>query len=60
MRSFNLAANKSVIRQNAMNRCCRCRHEWLDRPFGYAVRDACPKCASVYWRWLDYEDRTDR
>ncbi len=41
-----------------MNRCCRCRYEWPDKPFGHAVREACPKCGSVYWLWLNYEDES--
>jgi hypothetical protein len=59
MCSINLAPDGGGTRENALNRCCRCRYEWRDRPFGYARYQACRKCGSVYWQWLDFE-RHDR
>lgn len=57
MRSFNLASGTSQDKRIALNRCCQCGYEWRDQPFGLARHDACPKCRSVYWQWLDYAPR---
>jgi ssDNA-binding Zn-finger/Zn-ribbon topoisomerase 1 len=55
MRSFNLAPDRNKATEKALNRCCRCSFEWQDEPFGNAKHHACPRCGSVYWLWLDYE-----
>ena len=60
MRSFDLSPDKRGSRIYAANRCCDCSHEWQDLPFGHARFHACPRCGSVYWRWLDYADATVR
>ena len=39
----------------AKNRCTECTHEWQDRPMGFAIHVACPKCGSPYWRWTNYD-----
>jgi ssDNA-binding Zn-finger/Zn-ribbon topoisomerase 1 len=57
MRSFNLVPGNARTENSAGNRCCRCHYEWRDLPFGNARHDTCPKCGSVYWRWLDFERR---
>ena len=57
MLSINLASDKNRNENSALNRCCRCRYEWQDQPFGRARYDTCPKCGSVYWLWLDDERR---
>ncbi len=38
----------------AFNRCCRCAHEWHDKPTGFARHVVCPACGAEYWRWLNY------
>jgi hydrogenase maturation factor HypF (carbamoyltransferase family) len=58
VRSINLAPDKNGNTETALNLCSRCRYEWQDLPFGHARHDACPKCGSVYWQWLDYVRRT--
>jgi hypothetical protein len=45
MRSFNLAPGR--IGNN-------------DRPFGDARYHACRKCGSVYWRWLNFRQRSEK
>ncbi len=55
MRSLNLAPDNGGTRNSALNRCCKCSYEWNDEPFGHAKYHGCPKCGSVYWLWLDYE-----
>ena len=40
----------------AVNRCCKCRHEWNDRTSGFARYSDCPSCGSVYWEWLNVAD----
>ena len=39
----------------ARNQCCECGHKWQDRPIGFAIHHACPKCGSAYWEWTNYE-----
>ena len=39
----------------ARNQCCECGHKWQDRPIGFAIHHACPKCGSAYWSWTNYE-----
>ena len=56
----NLAPDESGTRENALNRCCRCGYEWQDRPFGDARYHACPKCGSVYWLWLNFDQWEQR
>ena len=43
----------------ARNRCCRCGHEWQDRPSGYAVHQACPACDSEYWEWTNFDETAE-
>lgn len=43
----------------AKNRCSRCGHEWQDRPLGFAIHQACPKCGSDYWEWTNYDDTSE-
>ena len=59
MRSLNLAPDRIGNNEHALNRCCRCRYEWRDRPFGDARYHACRKCGSVYWRWLNFGQRCE-
>jgi hypothetical protein len=40
----------------AKNRCAACSHEWQDRPVGFAIHPACPKCGSLYWEWTNYDE----
>jgi uncharacterized protein with PIN domain len=44
--------------QFADNECMKCKHRWLDRPGVYAEFQECPKCGSLYWKWLNFEDFT--
>ncbi len=39
----------------AKNRCLDCSHAWQDRPVGFAIHQACPKCDSLYWEWKNYD-----
>jgi len=50
----NDGGSQGRVRMQAKNRCCRCRHEWVDRPMGFARHPACPSCGSAYWEWLNY------
>ena len=43
----------------AENRCCKCGHEWQDKPMGFARIPACPACGSAYWEWTNYPSRDD-
>ena len=43
----------------AQNRCCKCAHEWKDKPMGFARLPACPSCGSAYWEWTNYASRDD-
>ncbi|HEX5789099.1 MAG TPA: hypothetical protein VFY03_13030 [Woeseiaceae bacterium] len=40
----------------AKNRCHECGHDWQDRPMGFAIHQACPNCASLYWEWRNYDE----
>ena len=40
----------------ASNRCVECGYEWQDQPYGLAKYHSCPKCDSIYWEWLNYDD----
>lgn len=52
-RRINLDSGAAII---AANRCRACRHEWHDKPTGFARHIECPRCGSEYWYWIDYED----
>ena len=51
---INLREGASVI---AHNRCTTCRHEWQDKPMGFARHLECPKCGSEYWEWINYRTK---
>lgn len=35
-------------------RCMKCNYEWHDGAGVFANIHECPRCASVYWKWLNY------
>ena len=43
-------------RKIAHNKCLKCEYEWFDYPGTLAnyYKDGCPKCGSIYWKWLNY------
>ena len=36
-------------------RCCKCKSEFVVQP-GAHPHAACPRCNSLYYEWLDYEE----
>ena len=48
---INLDSGTAII---AANRCLECRHEWPDKPMGFARHIECPRCGSEYWQWVNY------